>query len=42
MNLFKKLFNNNKIDIINFEKLFILLGLYINDSIPRIGGNNEE
>lgn len=32
MKLFKFLFNNdNKIDIINFEKLFILLGLYIND-----------
>lgn len=32
MRLFNFLFNNeNKIDIINFEKLFILLGLYIND-----------
>lgn len=32
MKLFKFLFNNdNKIDIINFEKLFILLGLYIKD-----------
>ena len=32
MKLFKFLFNNdNKIGIINFEKLFILLGLYIKD-----------
>ena len=32
MKLFNFLFNNdNKIDIINFEKLFILLGLYIKD-----------
>lgn len=32
MKLFNFLFNNdNKMDIINFEKLFILLGLYIND-----------
>ena len=33
MNLFKRLFSNKNdgIDIINFEKLFILLGLYIKD-----------
>ena len=33
MNLFKRLFSNNdnKVDIINFEKLFMLLGLYINN-----------
>ena len=52
MGFLKRLFNNNKleIDIINFEKLFILLGLYIKDGddklqviyqVDYLNGSNE-